>query len=200
MTLSIRVAVVAGAVACVAGMVLWDAVGIRENLTADVAATADVQPWTGAYSTLGLIVWGVMVGALILAALVTSGRGDVESARFFAVTAALAGYLAIDDALLLHEDVLPEDIGFPEPVFYLTLLVAAAAWLYAYRSVLLDSDLLLLAMAVGGFALSIAGDVLDLPMSFEDGAKYIGLGAATGWALGICLRRIEAPAVSRMPS
>jgi hypothetical protein len=29
-------------------------------------------------------------------------------------------------------------------------------------------------------------------MRFEDGAKYTGLGAATGWAVSVCLQRIEA--------
>lgn len=192
MTRSIRVAVVAGAVVGIAGMVIWDAVGIRENPTADIAATAEVEPWTGVYSTLGLIVWGVMLGALILAALVVGRQGDRRSARFFGVTALLAGYLAIDDALLLHEDVLPEDVGFPEPVFYMTLLAGTLAWLVVYRSFLLSSDLLLLGLAAAGFGLSIVGDVLDFPMRFEDGAKYVGLGAATGWAVSVCLQRIEA--------
>lgn len=130
---SVRRVIVGGAIAAIAGMALWDLLGVRENLTADVAATAHVEPWTGAYSTFGLIVWGIMIGALLLAAVVMRRRGDRQAFWFFAVTTSLAGYLAVDDAFLLHEDVLPDDIGFPESAFYLALLIGAATWLVAYR-------------------------------------------------------------------
>lgn len=45
------------------------------------------------------------------------------------------------------------------------------------------------------FGLSIAGDVLGFPMALEDGAKYVGLAAAAGWAVSTSLLWIDRPAL-----
>lgn len=191
MTTPIRTASIVAIVACVTGIALWNLLNVPHELTADIAATTEVPPWTGALSTLGLVVWGATLGALVLTGLVTGKRGQRDSARFFAVTAGLAAYLAVDDALLVHEEIAPNDLSLPEPVIYMVFLLGALAWVVRYRTFVLASDRWLFCLAGAAFALSIVGDVLDFPMPVEDGAKYVGLLALAGWAMDAAFRAID---------
>lgn len=191
MTSRIRTASAVGMAACVVAIVLWELFDVPDKLTADIAATTEVPPWTGALSTLGLIVWGMIVGALVLTSLVASKRGRGEHAWFFGVTAALVAYLAVDDALLIHEEIGPNDLGLPERLLYLALFGGALLWAARYRAFVLASDLWLFCLAGAAFAFSIFSDVVDLPMPVEDGAKYVGLLALAGWAIDLSFREID---------
>src|SRR4051794_29275725 len=107
--------------------VLQVAITPVSDLTVDVADSAGMPPWTGALSTLGFVLWG---SAAVLCATVAAAirRRDRARSTFLIATAALLTLLLIDDALLIHERIGPDDLGFPEKGFYVIYAALAGAW------------------------------------------------------------------------
>jgi hypothetical protein len=165
------------------------------SLTRDPSATTGVGPQVGIISTLGLILWGAAAAVLALAATLVETGSD---AAFFACTAGALGLLLVDDALLLHEKILP-DAGIPQDLVYAVYVIGAVAWLFAFRRQIADSRVILLALGGAGFAASIGLDVLDARQSVEDYAKYVGIATIFAWAFDEARRHLR-PAVPPRPS
>jgi hypothetical protein len=154
---------------------IW-ATGVEpDQVTRDPVGIADLPAYSGALSLAGLMLWAVMVGACVVAALVLhrAGRGREEVA-FFACSALLLSLLAIDDAYQLHENVFPYDVGIPQPVTYFVYAVAAAGWAWVFRRRLLRSDFVVLGCAAALLAASVVVDEL-LESWLEDYFKFCGL-------------------------
>lgn len=161
----------------------------RELLN-DPADTVGYHPLVGVVSNLGLLFWAAAVGVASLTAAVLRERGDDRAlAWFFVASASFSLLLLADDALLLHETMLPKLLSVRErwiKVAYLGLallyLVLSARYLQRFG--------LLLVLAVGAFF--AASLVLDNPATtrllgvsesgfwlyfLEDGAKFLGISA-----------------------
>jgi hypothetical protein len=147
--------------------------------------------WLGAVSLLGLLLWAGSAAMLLITGLVLREQRDSERALFFLATAVLVAGAGVDDALVVHEVVLPDELGIPQPVVLLAYGGVALAWLVRFRGHL-GRELGLLALAAGGFAVSVVFDNLHrLPGVSQaewidvtdEYAKYAGLCALFAWAL-----------------
>jgi hypothetical protein len=165
-------------------------------LTRDPVAVADLPPWTGLLSTLGLCAWtGAAAVALFAGAWVRERGGSTAiPAGWFFGAGALSVVLLLDDAFLAHEILLPVFVGIPEKATYALYGVAALAWFVGGLRYLRGTPWPLLGGAGLGFAASVVIDVISgdndpaFTVLLEDGAKWIGIAAwaaylaATAWS------------------
>lgn len=159
-------------------------------LLRDPATMAGMPVWYGALSTLGCMAWA-LAGALCLA---THAARREPAVRTWLLLSGLALALGVDDALMLHEEVLPGAGIGQELVF---LAYGAVAALIA-RDVLTrpaDFDVPLLAVACGALAVSIGLDVAveDALVIYEDGPKVFGIVTLAIWAYGRARSAIGPP-------
>jgi len=156
-----------------AGVAAATGVGMAEMVRDP--ATADERAWyTGLVSVVGVMAW-----AGTSAACFAVGCARVRERGALFLLGALTAVLALDDAFLLHEDVLPE-LGLPEPAPMLGYALAAVAVLALLRrSAPRDVQLpvvvagALLAASIGldravpGLALVVLEDALKLLGAFQ---------------------------------
>jgi len=133
----------------------------------------------GFISNLGIMIWSA-TAAICLFSAVVFARMNERSLLWFALSAGfLNGWLALDDAFLLHENVLPY-FGIPQNLVLasyvaLALLYAAASW-----RIILAADYLIL--FVGGLAVVVSllvdtvfSSSLPALVYIEDSAKFFGI-------------------------
>ncbi|NLD72361.1 MAG: hypothetical protein GX649_06550 [Chloroflexi bacterium] len=149
-------------------------------LTRDPAAITDSLWSLGAQSTFGIILWAATTGILLLGgALLWPIAERRRSTWFLWASGALSLLLTVDDAYLLHEDVLPS-IGIPELGVYALYLLVAAVYAAVFYRELLASDYLLLVASGLAIAASLVIDMVfqNVSIFFEDGFKVY---AAVFW-------------------
>ncbi|WP_205665241.1 hypothetical protein [Caldimonas tepidiphila] len=149
------------------------------DLIRDPAAITQTPPYTGLLSQVGLFLWAATAAICLFCAGVASrDPADAAMASFFRASAALTLMLGLDDAFLLHEDLLPR-IGIPEKGVLLAYAVLTALYLLGFlRTILARTGYELLAMALFFFAASVVLDVLNppsIPYLAEDAAKIAGI-------------------------
>jgi hypothetical protein len=179
-----------GALAFLALIVGLQMAGVEAaTLTRDAVGISEEPVHYGFISNLGLVGWGAAATVLGLTAAML---GHGPRARYLAWTAALLVVILLDDALLLHEVVLPEHAGLPESVVYALYWLLGAAWLAAFRRQILREDAVLLGLAGGALALSLVLDALDLvPLAVEDAPKYVGIVSLVAYAVREAQRRLR---------
>lgn len=147
------------------------------------ASTLLGAPWyTGALTTLTVMVWAAAATAATLAALVAR-HTTPHLAAAMAIYAAMLTAAGLDDAFLLHEDVVPRYLGVDQTLTFGVYLVVALAAAWRYRDVFLgDRDAGMLLLAGAALALSVLIDLLPVEtlvvVSMEEGAKLLGAMAA----------------------
>lgn len=167
-----------------------------DDLSRDVADTAHLPWWTGALSTVGLMMWAAAAGICALTAAAVS-REQPDRSRFLAGTTALLLLVALDDALQLHETVGPEKLGVPEFACYGVLAVAAGLWGLLFLDQILATRVWLLAIVAAFFAGSILSDVLVIgPTAAEDWLKNSGIAVLLLWCADTSLTTLRAGAGS----
>lgn len=154
----------------------------------DPADTYGFSPAGGIVSNFGLMFWSAAAGiALVAWESLRRRDGDPRLRRFFLATGLFTALLLVDDAFLLHEQVLP-GLGFGERYVKATYLGLALVYGLGFRRELTrDGGLVLLVPAAAFFAASF---VFDNPASVramgllevdfvsyavEDGAKFVGI-------------------------
>jgi len=151
-----------------------------DPLTAAEVSGDCCHSYYGFVSTIGVMMWVVTATALLLAAFVLYMSGRPGNLVRFALTGGvLTGWLALDDALLLHETVLPS-FGIPQNLVLLTYVVLGGLYVLGSWRVILRNDFWILAVGCGTLALSIAVDtiyhsLLPTLVDLEDGAKFFGM-------------------------
>ena len=146
----------------------------------DVATLTNVPPYTGLFSSLGILMWTAAATLCLFLAACRSGVGQTPRA-FWTYAGILTAALLADDLFLLHEVVFPYHLGVPEPLVYVAYGVLAVGFLVAFRRVILRTEFVLLALALAWFAASLTVDRwghLWLPRGFflvEDGFKLLGI-------------------------
>jgi hypothetical protein len=156
------------------------------------AAGACCAPWMGAVSMLGVMLWTATAAVLGFAALAAWRRPGLEAAARMALHGGLLTiYLALDDALMLHESA--ERI---DPLGELAVIALAGlglgSYLWAHGRRLAENHGALLLFALGCFAASLAVDRLPgvdgLTLVAEDALKLSGIGA---WAAFHVIRALD---------
>jgi hypothetical protein len=144
----------------------------------------EYHPNSGALSILGCMVWAACAALLLLAGAVRRHLGfrdDVANAML--AFGAVAVVWGLDDALMFHDWWLEEVVLLPDGLsFGLLGLVVLAAGI-PYRKVVLRTDVVLLALATAGFAISIAFDEIIVTNEVvEEFAKMWSIGLVALWS------------------
>lgn len=189
--LSLAFIVVLGAI--LLGVALLDDATDGAYYTRDTTAVGDLPPWAGAFSTLGLMLWGVAAGACALAGIAARRLGILQW-RFLLSTAALMALLGLDDAFQLHETIGPEYLHLTEALVYMLIGGLALVWLLYFRGDVLGSDTVLFALAITCLMASLGVDVTHkVAVVIEDWLKYSGLGLLMAWCFSISLAALRVP-------
>mgnify|MGYP000848481823 FL=1 len=145
-------------------------------LTGDPTALTDSRWWLGFLSNLGIMLWSAAaamcaLGTMLLYRVGAGGR----SMLFLLASTALCLALAVDDAFLLHEEVLPAHLRIPEKAVYAAYAVAALAHAGLFWRTLLRTDYVVLLISLACYAVSIAIDLFTYNMFVEDAFKFAGI-------------------------
>lgn len=157
--------------------------------------------YTGILSTIGGLVWAGTAAVCFFSWAIIRKRPDSgESSSFLLAAAIVTLFLLVDDVFLGHEILYPRYLHIPEVVVYAGYGIVIAGFLAAFRSVILRTDFLLLALSLIAFGSSIVADIiaelerLSIPGMFllEDGAKMFGLASWAAYFISTCARYIRA--------
>ncbi len=149
------------------------------DLTRDPSAVYEFSFYIGFLSQTGIFFWAAAATACLLAGAIFLRLPDRrQMAAFFFASAFLSLMLGLDDVFLFHEVVYPH-FGIPEKVVYGIYAALVLGYLWFFRSILLNTRFIILAMGFGFFAMSVGMDIVDPqgidPFLLEDGAKMIGI-------------------------
>jgi hypothetical protein len=173
----------------------------------DPNALAGSPFYTGALSSLGVLLWGAAATVCFLGASVLreplSGRG---LRPFLLGAGAFTILLMLDDLFLVHEAVVPRYLGLQDSAVYAGYAGLAATLALRFRRTILTTRYSLLLLSVALLAGSVGFDVLEdvfgvegisvsglnLNYLVEDGLKLLGI---AGWLvyLGWTARHSLAP-------
>lgn len=157
------------------------------ELTRDPAAVSNTLPYVGYLSSIGIVAWttGGAVPLFTWAVL-----RPVAAHPMLLAFGLLTAYLCLDDLFLLHEVVLPYELGIPERLDELVIAVAAGAFVARFRrSITATGAATMLAAALACLGASALLDLVepwgetDNATFIEDSLKFIGIIAWTCFGL-----------------
>jgi hypothetical protein len=164
-------------------------------LTRDVAATLGAKFYIGLLSGIGALLWCAAATTCFLgAALLRRSTAQRACAGFLLGSGVLLTFLGLDDFFMLHEVVYPR-IGLEEGVLVVFYAAGLVALILRYRSVLLDSEILLWAVGALLFLISVLVDgfVKDAT-AFEDIPKAAGICTWLCYYWRLVMARLDAEA------
>lgn len=149
------------------------------HFTRDPAAILHAHPFTGIMSNIGILFWCSTSAICFFASAIHSKKGSAKVATFQLFSGLLTSVLLLDDLFMLHESIFPKYMRITEKPTYLGYLALVTIYLIKFRSVLFQTEYIILFIACSFFALSIICDVvlLEKGMEFliEDGFKLFGI-------------------------
>jgi hypothetical protein len=158
------------------------------SATRDIADEAGVGPFTGALSSIGILVWCATAAVTLFSGAITSKLGEKRQSSFLFCFGLLTLILLLDDLFMFHEELVPRYLGVPDALTYAALAGLTAASLIGFRDVIWRSEYLLFVLALGFFSFSVAVDVSDglhigsdWMYLVEDGAKFLGIVSWAGY-------------------
>ena len=175
-----------------------------QELFNDPADIVGFHPFFGMISMLGLFGWAAAAGISFLTYAVIRDDDPGALRRFFFTAGVFTLFLMVDDAFMLHEQVLPAGLGIRERYIKMAYLVAAGAFGIVFMKQLLSNSPILLIAAGLFFAGSFVFDnpaVLSALGFFEagfvlyvieDGSKFTGIMLWLTWLFRTSLQTIQA--------
>jgi hypothetical protein len=175
-----------------------------QELFNDPADIVGFHPFFGMVSMLGLFGWAAAAGISFLTYAVIRDDDPGALRRFFFTAGVFTLFLMMDDAFMLHEQVLPRGLGIRERYIKMAYLVAAGAFGIVFMKQLLSNNPVLLIAAGLFFAGSFAFDnpVVLSALGFfesgfvlyvvEDGSKFTGIVLWLTWLFRTSLQTIRA--------
>lgn len=135
--------------------------------------------YDGAFSMLGIMLWASTAALASFSAIIFQQLYQRVDAKFALQAMLLSSILAIDDAYLLHEIVLPK-LGLPQELVLLGIGILTLTYLVANARRLIRSNPWLLIFSLSAFVFSVAIDQVFHSLDpvfvvFEDGAKLMGI-------------------------
>lgn len=174
--------------------------GIRTNeFLVDPIALMKAPAYTGLVSNVGILLWSAAASVCLFSYAMYDGHHRVR--RFLLVSGLVTGVLGLDDFFLLHELVLP-GLGIDQSLIVASYGVMILVYLWRFRDIIMQSQFLLLLIALGLLGTS-AGIDQFLPRFkgmylLEDGSKFLGIGTCSPTA-AIAARRRSGTCFSRVP-
>jgi len=151
-----------------------------DTLTAAQLSGECCSTYYGFVSTLGIMLWVATAAVCLFCALIFFAKNQSAALLMFSLTAGLlTGWLALDDAFLLHENVLP-NLGVPQNVVLGIYVVLTLAYIGTSWRVIVENDYWLLVMGASAFVASLAIDTIlksldPVLVQIEDSAKFFGI-------------------------
>lgn len=150
------------------------------ELTRD-AGNITGQIFIGILSNLGIILWSVSATVCFLGAILLNKQPFKQ--RFLFFSGLLTSVLAIDDAFLLHDGIIPRLFHIHEwPCYVGYILIFALYITFFISDILSKTDYPILGLAFIFFGVSIVFDVFfetfpsaEVEPFIEDGLKFIGI-------------------------
>ncbi len=156
------------------------------NLTRDPLQVVSAPFYIGIVSTAGALIWSATAAVCIFSYVVIRHRAARRAhARFLLAGGLVTVLLLLDDVFMFHEMVFPQHLGVPEKVVYAATAGVVLWFLVAFRSTILQTDFLLLALACAAFSFTVGADFIEPIFPYpafyllEDGAKLFGI---VSWA------------------
>lgn len=152
-------------------------------LTRDPVTLLNGKPYIGLVSNTGIIFWCATSAILLFSSKISAIQKRAKNQTLFLFfSGVLTTILLIDDLFMMHDVLFPEYMKMGDGVFYSFYGLFLVALLAFYRKIILNTDYLLLIMALvffGGSALIDSVIVIrskfDYPYSFEDCFKFLGI-------------------------
>lgn len=163
-----------------------------ETLFLDAAYLAG-EPWyTGVLSSVGVLGWTAATVAALGGGWVAAQTGRPSAASFLRAGAVVSAILLADDLLQLHADLMAFT-GLPKGIRQLLVVAPAGLWLVRYAGEIARTRWVVLAGALGGFAVSLVVDALapdgsTVGLFAEDSTKLLGVLA---WAQYLILTSVD---------
>ena len=155
-----------------------------DPLTSAEFAPECCPPYFGFVSTLGVMLWTMSAAISLFAALMIfiSRQGtskDMSLVKFALTAGILSGWLALDDAFLLHERVFPA-LGVPQNAVMAIYVLLTLTYVFASWRTIFRFDFWILMFGGFAFAASLFIDIyfsslLPYLVYLEDSAKFIGI-------------------------
>lgn len=183
-TLVPLITVLVGCVLLFVLVALQDRVPVGD-LTRDLAATTESAWYIGSVSSVGALGWAAAAAVSGLAAVALTGKPEaISGRRSLTIFAVLSVVLALDDVLLLHDDLLLRLFGSELPVYSAYAIVGAAFLVYSRRIIPRHAKPTL-AVALVSMGGSVLVDIMwvsdsESRLLTEDGLKFLGIWT---WAL-----------------
>lgn len=156
------------------------------SLLQDATTVLEAPFYIGSVSLLGVILWSMAAAVCFVAAFVPKPHVMDPWRRFFIVSGAFTGILLVDDAFLLHDEILPRYAGISGELYGVAYVLATAAYLVAFRNTIRRTNYWILVVALAFFGVSatvdvgsgVVGDIIGPRwiILLEDGAKLLGIG------------------------
>ena len=156
--------------------------------TRDITSIAHLPFFAGMVSQLGGLFWASTLAICVFTWFILK-REDPAARRFLIQAAILTAILLFDDFFLLHEDIGPDYLGISERIIVLAYGLFAVFFLFSNFREILNSEYLILGLALLLFGLSVFMDGTHLEnveqlkglfneqssTFLEDGFKFVGV-------------------------
>lgn len=156
------------------------------DFTRDPLQIVGAPVYTGIVSSASAVIWSGTAAVCLFSFAVVRGSTERDAApRFLLAGGLVTTLLLVDDFFLLHEIVFPRYVGVPEKAVQVAIAGILVWFVVSFRTVILRTDYLLLALACGALGVSTGLDFIESVGSyrafylFEDGAKLFGI---VNWA------------------
>lgn len=153
------------------------------NFTRDTSAIASINPVYGVLSNIGILLWCAATSFCAFAALMIKATKHKTEYYFLISSALLSAYLMLDDLFLIHEK-FSVKAGLNEDIVFALLGITVLIYLVYFRKVILQTNAIMLLLALFFFSQSLVADFLEnwLQMQLghwkyliEDGTKWLGI-------------------------
>jgi hypothetical protein len=192
-------------VALLAGAVIFSGLtgASMRTLLQDATTVLEAPFYVGALSLLGIILW--TAGAAVCLFTASRLRATTSAAwrTFLLVSGIFTSLLLVDDAFLLHDEILPVHAGISGELYGLFYVAAMVAYLVTFRQAIALSNYVLLFVALVLFAISSATDLASSRLSeviesrlvvlAEDGTKLLGIGTWLAYFVSVAGSALARP-------
>lgn len=165
-----------------AGLALYNDVHFS-FLTRDPITLLEGKPYIGLISNTGIIFWCATSAILLFSSKISAIQKKPKNQTLFLFfSGLLTTFLLMDDLFMMHDVVFPEYVKMGDGAFYSFYDLFLVALLVFYRKIILNTDYILLILALaffGGSALIdsviVVRSKFNYPYSFEDSFKFLGI-------------------------
>lgn len=169
--------------------------------TRDPSAIAHFNPFVGVVSSIGVMLWTASATICLFSwAILRSSLDQMKFSTFLLCSGLMTTLLLFDDLFLLHDHIFPRYFGVKEKIVFLVYICLIFFGAVKFKECILETEYLVLIIALGFFGLSVFIDVLQPRIEsfighwrilFEDGFKLLGIVGWLGYFLRCSLLRLE---------